>query len=101
MACKRVRVGSSYHYVPAMIDKLHPPIAVGLGRMTIGDVVKVVNLPGCPKANTMGHAHFDVRGEFGGLCCTNSLLTKGEYVEYLRLRIAQIENADPTLVGIL
>jgi hypothetical protein len=78
-----------------MTDQLHPPIAVGLGRLRFGDVVRVVNLPGCPKANTMGHAHFDVNGgEFGGLCCTNSLLTKAEYIEYLRIRITQIEGGN-------
>jgi hypothetical protein len=92
MACKRVRVNSIYHYVPVMIDELHPPIAVGLGKLKSGDIVRVVNLPGCPKANTMGHAHFQCNGgEFGGLCCTNSLLTPSEYADHLRARIAQIE----------
>ena len=92
MACKRVRANSVYHYVPVLIDKLHPPIAIGLNRMTVGDRVRVVNLPGCPKANTMGHAHFQsMSGEFGGLCCTNSLLTPREYADHLRARIAEIE----------
>ena len=92
MACKRVIVGRTYHYVPVLIDRMNPPIAVGLGRLQFGDVVKVVNLPGCPKANTMGHAHFtSADGEFGGLCCTNSLLTHSEYIEYLRTAIAEGE----------
>ena len=92
MACKRVRVNATYYYVPVLIDRLHPPIAVGLGKMKEGDVVKVVNLPGCPKANTMGHAHFTCEnGEFGGLCCTNSLLTKAEYIEYLRFELTMME----------
>ena len=89
---KRVRANSVYHYVPVLMDKLNPPIAIGLNRMTVGDRVRVVNLPGCPKANTMGHAHFQsMSGDFGGLCCTNSLLTTTEYREYLQARIAEIE----------
>ncbi len=91
---KRVIAGHTYHYVPVMLDKLHPPLAVGLGHLQFGDIVRVVNLPGCPRANTMGHAHFDVNGGgFGGLCCTNSLLTKSEYVDYLRMRVEEIERA--------
>lgn len=71
---RKVRVGRKYRYEPVMLDKLHPPIAVGLGKLKPGDIVRVVNLPGCPKANTMGHCHFEVPGQgFGGLCHTNSL----------------------------
>jgi hypothetical protein len=89
MACKRVRVNATYYYVPVMIDKLHPPIAVGMGRLAVGDKVKVVNLPGCPRANTMGHCHFTfAEGEFGGLCHVNSLLTREEYIDHLKRTIA-------------
>jgi hypothetical protein len=88
---KRVRVNATYFYVPVLIDRMHPPIAVGLGKLHEGDEVTVVNLPGCPKANTRGHAHFSVNGEFGGLCCTDSLLTKAEYVKHLRMKIAEME----------
>jgi len=56
-----------------MIDRLHP-----LYNVRDGDVVCVVNLRGCPKANTMGHAHvMHLDGTFGGLVCTNSLRRKG------------------------
>jgi hypothetical protein len=92
MANKRVRVNATYYYVPVMLDKLHPPIAVGMGRLTVGDKVRVVNLPGCPRANTMGHCHFtSADGEFGGLCCTNSLLTRDEYADYLKRTIAEYD----------
>jgi hypothetical protein len=65
--------GSTYRFEPVMIDRLHPPYNVRQG-----DVVRVVNLHGCPKANTMGHAHvMHVDGTFGGLVCTNSLRCKG------------------------
>ena len=76
MTYRKVRVGAKYRYEPVMLDVCSPPIAVGLGKLKAGDVVRVVNLQGCPKANTMGHCHFELLGEysgFGGLCCTNSL----------------------------
>ena len=67
----RVRVNCLYRYEPVMLDKLHPPYNV-----RPGDVVRVVNLPGCPRANTMGHCHVQHRnGDFGGLVCTNSLVS--------------------------
>lgn len=37
----------------------------------------------------MGHCHFQsLIGEFGGLCCTNSLLTRAEYIANLKHRFA-------------
>jgi len=39
-----------------------------------GELVRVVNLPGCPRANTMGHCHVQsLAGEFIGLVSCNSL----------------------------
>ena len=49
MANKRVRAGQTFYFVPVMIDSIHPPYNV-----EVGDFVQVVNLPGCPKTNTMG-----------------------------------------------
>jgi hypothetical protein len=47
------------------------PAHRGLQR---GDVVRVVNLHGCPPANTMGHCHVEtLAGEFAGLVFCNSL----------------------------
>ena len=91
MANKKVRAGQTFYFVPVMIDATHPPYNV-----EPGDFVKVVNLPGCPKANTMGHAHVNVimkangvatPGTFGGLVCTNSLVTREEYMAYLTSKI--------------
>lgn len=91
MANKRVRAGQHFYYVPVMLDALFPP-----HNVEVGDFVTVVNLPGCPKANTMGHCHVNLTmkangvctpGEFGGLVCTNSLVTREEYMEYLRSKI--------------
>lgn len=93
MANKRVRAGQQFYYVPVFIDRVSPPYDVH-----VGDFVEVVNLPGCPKANTMGHCHVNVvmrangvatPGTFGGLVCTNSLVTREEYMEYLRSTIAK------------
>jgi hypothetical protein len=69
MKHRRVRVGSKYRFEPVMLDSLHPP-----HNVRPGDLVRVVNLHGCPKANTMGHCHVEhLDGAFGGLVCTNSL----------------------------
>lgn len=57
---KRVRVGKLYTYHPVgwdIIDHKNAP------NIVVGEIVKVVNLPGCPKANTMGHCHVQVRTE--------------------------------------
>lgn len=64
----KVRVGSSYYYNPVGMD-------VYDARTTLkkGDHVTVTNLPGCPKANTMGHCHVLKDGKFAGLILTNSL----------------------------
>lgn len=70
----RVRAGSKYVYYPAYWDVLDPPI----GGIQPGEVCRVVNLPGCPRANTMGHCHVETQSEdgswkFAGLVCTASL----------------------------
>lgn len=69
MSLNRVRVNSVYVYQPVMIDVINPPY-----NIQAGDKVRVVNLPGCPKANTMGHCHVQhLDGRFAGLVCVNSL----------------------------
>lgn len=91
MANKRVRAGQHFYFVPVMLDTIHPP-----HNVQVGDYVQVVNLPGCPKANTMGHCHVNITmqangvatpGRFGGLVCTNSLVTREEYMAYLTSKI--------------
>ena len=43
-----------------------------------GTVVRVINVHGCPKANTMGHCYVeDMDGNFRGLVCTGSLTKVG------------------------
>jgi hypothetical protein len=65
----RVRVGGRYRYEPVMFDLLNPPFDVRRG-----DTVTVVNLPGCPRANTMGMCHVARKGKFAGMVMTNSLI---------------------------
>lgn len=65
----KVRVGSKYKYEPVPFDKINPPFDV-----EEGDIITVVNLPGCPKANIMGMCHVAKDGKFAGMVMTNSLV---------------------------
>ena len=67
---KRVTAGKTYIYKPVLLDIINPP-----HNIKAEDKVRVINLPGCPKANTMGHCHVEhLNGIFAGLVCTNSLV---------------------------
>lgn len=86
---KRVRVNSEYIYHACGLDRFD-----GRTGLEDGTLVKVINMPGCPKANTMGHCYVadPKTGKFIGLVCTGSLNTKAEYAEYLRQEIAKHES---------
>jgi hypothetical protein len=65
----RVRAGCRYRFNPVVWDRVDPKT-----DLKKGDVVTVVNLPGAPPANTMGHCHVNgPDGEFAGLVHCNSL----------------------------
>jgi hypothetical protein len=65
----RVRVNNLYVFNPVLIDSIDKPYNIARG-----DVVRVVNLHGCPPANTMGHCHVQhLDGSFAGLVHVNSL----------------------------
>lgn len=64
----RVQAGRSYIFYPNLLDRID-----GRTGLVPGSIVKVVNLPGCPPANTMQHAHVEYNGQFVGLVHTNSL----------------------------
>lgn len=66
----KVRVGSKYVYNPAGFDIFDPKC-----HIEPGTIVKVGNLHGCPKANTMGQCYvFDVATDkFIGMVSTASL----------------------------
>jgi hypothetical protein len=67
----RVRVGSLYYFHRAGWDLIDPK------RVDIceGTLVRVINMRGCPPANTMGHCFVEraATKEFLGLVCTASL----------------------------
>lgn len=87
----KVRTGSEYFFHPNLLD-----LVDGRTGLKSGDIVRVVNLPGCPKANTMGHCHVEdrVTGAFIGLVHVNSLHTHAAYIEYLRGEIAKHKAQD-------
>lgn len=66
----KVKAGSLYYYQPNVFDRFDART-----NLQCGDRVRVVNLPGCPKANTMCHCHVEdpVTGKFIGLVMTASL----------------------------
>jgi hypothetical protein len=69
MANRKVRVNSIYTYNPVLLD-----IVDARTPLTEGSLVRVINKPGCPKANTMGMCYVsNLSGEFLGMVCTNSL----------------------------
>lgn len=64
----KVQANRNYIFYPNLLDRIDERT-----MLVPGDIVKVVNLPGCPRANTMGHAHVELNGRFAGLVHTNSL----------------------------
>lgn len=66
----RVRVGARYRFEAVLFDRLNPTVNLPLET---GDVVTVINLPGAPKANTMGMCYVAKDGVFAGMVMTNSL----------------------------
>ncbi len=87
---KKVRATAVYIYNPAGAD-----LWDARTDLQEGELVRVVNLPGCPRANVMGHCHVahPETGRFIGLVLTSSLDTVAEYREYLRRKIAAMESA--------
>lgn len=65
-----VKAGRTYVYRPCLLDQID-----GRTGLSEGDIVRVVNLPGCPRANTMAHCHVahPDTGRFIGLVATASL----------------------------
>lgn len=78
MIHKRVRAGYCYVFQPVWFDQANPPFDA-----QPGDIVRVVNLPGCPRAGTMGMCHIERREDtgwkFAGMVCTNSLRDLKDY----------------------
>lgn len=71
----RLRVGVWYRFEAVGMD-IYRPAHQGLKD---GQRVQVVNLRGCPPANTMGHCYVNGEaGQFMGMVLCNSLQTKGD-----------------------
>jgi hypothetical protein len=92
----KVRVGQVLYYVANGLDRVDART-----NLEEGTQVKVINVHGCPPANTMGHCYVGdtITGKFIGMVCTNSLHTKADYMDYLKNLIAQKEmkRQNPTL----
>ena len=73
----RVRVNSKYVYDPVPLDLFD-----GRTNLKKGEVVRVINLPNAPKANTMGHCYVEhLDGSWGGMVCCNSLRPVAEVMQ--------------------
>ena len=80
MTYNRVRVGSLYRFHPVFIDRNVP--------CEDGTIVRVINLYGCPPANTMGQCYIEhLGGEFIQMVCVNSLQVLTSY-EKRAVRVA-------------
>jgi len=67
----RVRANTKYRFNPCMWDVIVP--TSGLTAKP-GDIVKVINLPMAPPANTMGQCYIeDKDGNFAGMVSVHSL----------------------------
>lgn len=66
----KVTAGKLYRYNPVLFDQFDART-----NLQAGDIIRAINLPGCPRANTMGHCHVadPTTGSFIGLICCNSL----------------------------
>lgn len=67
----RVRVNTKYRFNPCAWDSIMPTSSL---TATPGDIVRVINLPMAPKANTMGQCYIEnEQGEFAGMVSVHSL----------------------------
>ncbi len=69
---KRIRVNKIYKFAPTGWDLVQP---FWKDRVNPGDLVRVINLPGAPKAGTMGQCHIACpdTGDFLCMISTASL----------------------------
>jgi hypothetical protein len=89
----KVQAGRTYFYHANLLDAID-----GRTNLTEGEEVQVVNLPGCPRANTMNHAHVErLDGSFGGLVHCNSLHSRADYMTWLRAKIKEKEQHQAAL----
>jgi hypothetical protein len=89
----RVKVGALYTFNANLFDAAVRPTGIPKGT-----VVKVINLPGAPKANTMGMCYTadPKTGKFLAMVCTASLtpvrkISVSEELAQLRGQLALLE----------
>jgi hypothetical protein len=90
----KVQANQEYIYYPNLLDRID-----GLTGLVAGSIVVVVNLPGCPRANTMQHAHVTYDGKFAGLVHTNSLYSLADakiVVDAIKADLAKRDMRDQT-----
>ena len=85
----KVRVGSLYVYSANGFDRFHP---TSNNSLESGQVVRVINLPGAPKANTMGQCYVGERetGKFLCMVSTASLTPLSEVISKLKAQVAEL-----------
>lgn len=101
MADKKVRVNGLYYFNPVLFDQTTGDSTKLFHR---GQHVRVINKPGCPKANTMGMCYIvdaeavkDDRGQYRcdfAMVMTNSL-DDGPILED-QVQVADLSTPNPT-----
>jgi hypothetical protein len=88
----RVRVGSTYIYNANGFDRFYPTSNNSLQE---GQIVKVINIPSAPKANTMGQCYVaDVHtGKFLCMVSTSSLTPVSDVIRKLKAQVAAMDAA--------
>jgi hypothetical protein len=82
----RVRVNGLYVYTPNGFDRFHP---TSNNTLLSGQVVRVINLPGAPKANPMGQCYVGDRetGKFICMVSTASLESVSAVIARLKAQV--------------
>jgi hypothetical protein len=88
----KVRTGSLYIYSPNLWDKF---TACQGNSLQPGQIVRVINLPGAPKANTMGQCYVGDRetGKFICMVSTGSLEPVNAVINRLKAQLDTMEAA--------
>jgi hypothetical protein len=88
----KVRIGSMYIYSPNGLDTFR---ACQGNSLQPGQIVRVISLPGAPKANTMGQCYVGDRetGKFICMVSTGSLEPVNAVINRLKAQLATMEAA--------
>lgn len=83
----RVRVNGLYIYQPCGWDRFHPCSG---NTLEVGQVVRVINLPSAPPANTMGQCYVADRETNKFICMVhvNSLVPLSKVIADLKAKVA-------------